>query len=262
MAASQGGSRIDFLARHKPIPAGHVDDRRSVYWVDRQPLGAPTAMAMTPRLEVLSKHRALVSQYKFNRDRKFAMDLEPFYKMIKPTSKNVPEASPRVTALSAHKNVVSEYKYDRELPSLTSEVGSATARIEQLSRSKTELWRSKGGWPNEAMYYDVLPQPVSESAKKAAATPRVETLAEHKHVNTAFKPEKPVRWDIPEQTLKINASLRVCQLARPRSRSMIKDDDFDPYLVPKAARHAQITPRVEELAVPLPRKQRSKRIAV
>ena len=69
------------------------------------------------------------------------------------------------------------------------------------------------------------------------------------------------RWDIPEQALKINASLRVCQLARPRSRNMAKDDDFDPYFVPKAARHATITPRVEELAIPLPRKVRSKKAA-
>lgn len=68
------------------------------------------------------------------------------------------------------------------------------------------------------------------------------------------------RWDIPDDALKINASLRVCQLARPRSRTLAKDDDFDPYLVPKAARHAQITPRIEELSIPLPRKVRSKKV--
>lgn len=69
------------------------------------------------------------------------------------------------------------------------------------------------------------------------------------------------RWPIEEQALKINATLRVCQLARPRSRTMIRDDGWDPYMVSKAARYAQISPRVEELSAPIPRKCRSKRVA-
>ena len=67
------------------------------------------------------------------------------------------------------------------------------------------------------------------------------------------------RWDIDSKTLTANASLRVCQLARPRSRNRVVEEEFDPYIVSKAARHAQITPRVEELALPIPRKQRTKK---
>lgn len=70
------------------------------------------------------------------------------------------------------------------------------------------------------------------------------------------------RWLVSEEALKLNASMRLCQLARPRSRTILRDDNFDPYLVSRAARYAQITPRIEELAVPQPRKQRSKRVAV
>ncbi|KAF6031867.1 THEG [Bugula neritina] len=215
---------------------------------------------MTPRLEILSKNRNLVGEYKFNHDRTSYLAHEPFYKEIYPTSKNIPEASPRVVTLSAHKNASYEYQYDRDLPTKASETSEASARVGELARSKTELWEKKGGWPNTKMFYEVLPQPVSQSARKAVATPRVEALAEHKKVPATFRPERPVRWDIEEQALTVNASLRVCQLARPKSRSMIKDDGWDPYIVSKAARYAQITPRVEELAAPLPRKQRSKKV--
>lgn len=61
-------------------------------------------------------------------------------------------------------------------------------------RSKTELWDKKGGWPNEQMFYTSLPQPVSAAAMKASATPRVESLAEHKNVSAGFRPERPIRW--------------------------------------------------------------------
>jgi len=259
VAASQDGPRHNYLARHKPIPAGHLDDRRSTYWVDRQPLGPPTVMAMTPRLEALSKHRSLVANYRANRE--YSYDKEPFYKEIKRTSSNVPEASPRVVALSAHKIYHSDYQFDRDLPTNTRPANDASSRVEELARSKTELWQKKGGWPNENVFHTFLPQPVSLTARKHTATARVEALAEHKPYHTSFRPERPIRWDISEETLKINASLRVCQLARPRSRNLAKDDDFDPYFVPKAARHATITPRVEELSIPLPRKVRAKKAA-
>ena len=62
-------------------------------------------------------------------------------------------------------------------------------------RSKTELWEKKGGWPNEKTFYTILPQPVSSTAMKASASPRVETLAEHKPINRNFRPEKPIRYD-------------------------------------------------------------------
>ncbi|XP_067928883.1 sperm microtubule associated protein 2-like [Watersipora subatra] len=251
--------RIDHLAKHKPIPAGHVNDRRSVYWVDREPLGPPTVMAMTPRLEGLAKHRSLVGEYRFNRERNRYLAREPFYKEIKQTSKNIPEASPRIEALSEHKEAHTHYAYDRDLPMQTSEnVPESTERINTLAKSKTELWTKQRKWLNPDQFYDFLPQPVSKAAKTTTATPRVESLAEHKIVSASFQPERPVRWPIEEQALKINATLRVCQLARPRSRTMIRDDGWDPYVVSKAARYAQVTPRLEELSTPLPRKIRSK----
>jgi len=121
-------------------------------------------------------------------------------------------------------------------------------------RSKTEIRQSKGG--QEEQFYDFLPQPVSSSAQKASASARLEALSDHKKYHHLFRTQRDVQWEIDPQTLKVNASLRVCQLARPRSRTMIRDDNWDPYQVSKAAKFAQITPRIEELSECLPRKQR------
>jgi len=68
------------------------------------------------------------------RDREFYLANGPFYNMIKPTSKNVPEATPRVAALSAHKGVHKEYTWDRLLPIRAALPQEATPRIADLAR--------------------------------------------------------------------------------------------------------------------------------
>lgn len=69
------------------------------------------------------------------RDRTFYMANETFYKEIKPTKSNVPEASPRVEALSAHKNAQQNYQYDRGLPiDVSQNVSEATPRVQELAR--------------------------------------------------------------------------------------------------------------------------------
>ena len=48
------------------------------------------------------------------------------------------------------------------------------------------------------------------------------------------------------------------QLARPKTRTPL-DQDYDGYKVSYAARNALASPRVSELALPVPRKQRAKK---
>lgn len=79
------------------------------------------------------------------------------------------------------------------------------------------------------------------------------------HIVQEFQGEKPVQWPVSEQALKSLATIRLQQLSRPRSRTMIRDD-FDPYKVSPAARKTRPTPRLEELAVPIPRKVRTKKL--
>lgn len=101
--------------------------------------------------------------------------------------------------------------------------------------------------------------PVSPAAKTAQCTSHVESLAEPKKYHPRFAGEKPVQWSVDESALKAIANLRLQQLSRPRSRTMIKDD-YDPYKVPMAARRAHATPRIEELCLPIPRKVRPKKV--
>ena len=54
--------------------------------------------------------------------------------------------------------------------------------------------------------------------------------------------------------------MRQQQLARPKPRVAL-DQDYDPYKVSNGARNAVASPRVSELAVPIPRKVRSKKLA-
>jgi hypothetical protein len=100
--------------------------------------------------------------------------------------------------------------------------------------------------------------PVSTAAKKANPTERIETLAESKKYHTMFQSEKPIQWPVEDSAMKAIASLEIQKLARPRSRTMIKDD-YDPYKVTLAARRARATPRIDELCAPLPRKCRPKK---
>lgn len=78
-------------------------------------------------------------------------------------------------------------------------------------------------------------------------------------LNQEFKGEKPVQWPVSESALKSIASLRLQQLSRPLSRALIRDD-YDPYKVSSAARKARVTPRLELLSAPIPRKVKQKKI--
>lgn len=129
-----------------------------------------------------------------------------------------------------------------------------TQRIEQLSVPKQRIDRH-GMYETEWGTYN----PVSQAAMKANHTERIETLAQSKGYYKGFRDERPVQWDVENSALNAIATLRLQQLARPRSRTMIKDD-YDPYKISQSAKRARCTPRVEELCVPLPRKVRTKKI--
>lgn len=131
---------------------------------------------------------------------------------------------------------------------------SPSQRIEQLALPKDRQDRY-GVYETEWGQYN----PVPENALRSTHTERIETLAMAKNYHKDFKDERPVQWLVENSALNAIATLRLQQLARPRSRTMIKDD-YDPYRVSPSAKRARITPRVEELCVPLPRKIRTKKV--
>lgn len=166
------------------------------------------------------------------------------------------EASQRIYQLAEHKIAHPEYAMDRTAymeVAPGAKRAASTERLELLSRPK--MRQDKFGMTETiwGQYY-----PVSTAAKKANPTERIETLAESKKYHTMFQSEKPIQWPVEDSAMKAIASLEIQKLARPRSRTMIKDD-YDPYKVTLAARRARATPRIDELCAPLPRKCRPKK---
>lgn len=172
------------------------------------------------------------------------------------------DAGPRLVSLSQHKEPHPQYLFDRTAYMTVNEgakKANPSERLDVLSKPRDRRDRDKFGvitletsW---GQYNPVLP-----AAKTAQCTPHVEALAEPKKYHPRFAGEKPVQWDVNESALKAIANLRLQQLSRPRSRTMIKDD-YDPYRVTLAARRAHATPRIDELCVPIPRKVRPKKVA-
>ena len=164
--------------------------------------------------------------------------------------------SERILTLSRHKTVHMDHKLERS-PYMEVQRNALwatpTQRIEQLAIPKPRQDRF-GVYETEWGQYD----PVSVAAMKASHTERIENLAIAKGYHKQFQGERPIQWEVTNPALNAIATLRLQQLSRPRSRTMIKDD-YDPYKVSQAARRARCTPRLEELCVPLPRKVRSKK---
>ncbi|XP_034323213.2 sperm microtubule associated protein 2 isoform X2 [Magallana gigas] len=268
LIASDG--RLGLLANPKSVPRTFQEDRRSVYWVDRLPPTAgphgtteiryvrrttsDTEAIASARVQELSKHRT-PNQHGWRGDRP-----TPIWGVSEGAQKV--DAGPRLVSLSQHKEPHPQYLFDRTAYMTVNEgakKANPSERLDVLSKPRDRRDRDKFGvitletsW---GQYNPVLP-----AAKTAQCTPHVEALAEPKKYHPRFAGEKPVQWDVNESALKAIANLRLQQLSRPRSRTMIKDD-YDPYRVTLAARRAHATPRIDELCVPIPRKVRPKKVA-
>ena len=170
------------------------------------------------------------------------------------------EASARVADLAQAKNVHRSFVPDRPVRTRVSEgakTASCSARIEQLAKEKIyNPLPIKESWDFDCYVWD---GEISNAAKKTQCSEHLEALAEPKRYHRLFQAARPVRWRVDEPALKVNATLRLQQLSRPKSRA--KYETLDPYKVTIAALHARPTPRVDELSTPIPRKVRQKKVA-
>ncbi|XP_013390517.1 testicular haploid expressed gene protein [Lingula anatina] len=257
MAVEASIRRVDELARPKPMAAGFVEDRRSVYWIDRWPPGpgpnGTTVCVLTPRQMQLVLHRNVNPGWKGDRP-------TPIWQVSKGAQKA--EASERIEVLAMDRKVNPNYSFDRSPYTVVPEPAKKrepTDRLEQLAQPKP--YKNVNTIEYEGFDWTkvIWPSRVSAAAMKANATPRLEVLAEAKNPHPKFVGEKPVQWPVLQDTLKASASARVQQLARPKSRTRIVDD-YDPYKVSNGAKKAHATPRVCELSLPIPRKIREKKL--
>ncbi|XP_078665984.1 sperm microtubule associated protein 2-like [Branchiostoma floridae x Branchiostoma belcheri] len=254
MATEVQNSRIDVLSRPKPIPPGHIEDRRSVYWIDRPP---PTVGPDGITKCRMNKHQLSLVKVK---------ELHPEYQGDRPTSIWAVSLGalnakhrPRLDVLARPKALPPDYQPKRPVYSIVPESAKrfeATQRLEQLSlpkmsrelKIKGDTEWDWGEWISE----------ISPAAKQATATPRVETLAEAKRWHPEFLANRTVQWAVSDNAKTSIASIRLQQLSRPKSRG--GNDDYDPYKVPRAALLAQASARISELSTPIARKVRQKKV--
>lgn len=244
--------RIDYLARPKRFASGFERDRRSVYWIEREPpmpgSNGVTVITATPRVIDLAQHRDPNKQWRGDR---------PTPEWTVSQGAKQAAASERLTTLGRHREVNPNHLMERSpymYASIPAQSATASSRVEQLAVPKDRKDKFEVEEKEWGQFFHV-----SDPAMKYKATERIEQLSESKKYNKDFKGEKPVQWPVSEQALKALASLRLQQLSRPRSRTMIRDE-FDPYKVSPAARKTRPTPRLEELSVPISRKVRAKKV--
>lgn len=131
-----------------------------------------------------------------------------------------------------------------------------TARIDELAQHKVHVipnikfedsdWQ---GWEERMLLAQQLP-PVTD---------RVNTLAEPKLLHELHQMPR-LSFSVSKEAQNCIATERVHQLARPKNRHP-ESEDYDPntWFVSRSALLAQPSPRIDELATPLPRKVRVKK---
>ncbi|XP_038045488.1 testicular haploid expressed gene protein-like isoform X2 [Patiria miniata] len=97
--------------------------------------------------------------------------------------------------------------------------------------------------------------PVSDLARNAAATPRQLELAKPKGLVDGYQPERGVQWDVSRASRRTVATTRTVDLSRPIMRATMDHVQFNPdaFIVSEAAKRGRCPPRIEELAQPTTR---------
>ncbi|XP_072260851.1 sperm microtubule associated protein 2 isoform X2 [Pyxicephalus adspersus] len=182
---------------------------------------------------------------------------------IWPVSSRALQAVPslRVEKLAEPKSVSQHWMEDRSVYTTVTEgakIASASARIIELARPKNcannEIPNTPKSYLNEDEDKESL-----RSNKSVTASARTEALAAPKTEHPQYQHDLPVLRNVPAAALHIQASDRVCQLAKPKIRKHIFEG-YDPYRISPAAKNAEASPRITELCTPPARRQRHKKI--
>lgn len=245
--------RISRLSSAKRLSASFSEDRRSIYWdngIPRKDFSRTTSFTTTERQATLAVPKRAHSAYASDRP-------SPIW----PVSKSALQATPtpRCLELSLHKPLPPVYQPCKEV--MTTIPPSAlrvtpSPRLLQLSAHKTfPLSPIK---PNSEWDWGEWSSEVSSAAKTAEPSARVLQLAASKAPPAQYRSCREVRWPVSEAARSYVASESLQKLSRPRSRS---EGDYNPsaYNISRGALVAQPSPRITQLATPVPRKCRTKK---
>lgn len=240
-------SSLDILARPKANFLKYKD-KPSVYWQDK-PKMSPTC-GLTARQEELAKHKTVSNMYKEDRP-------SPIWPVTPKALQAVP--SPRVERLAEPKNVSQYWMEDRSVYSIVTEEAkraSASARIVQLAKPKNHTGNVM---PSRPASHQDEEKESPRSNKTVTASSRTEELAVPKGEHSQYQHDLSVIRHVSASALQAQASDRVCQLSKPKTRKSLFEG-YDPYRISPAAKHAEASPRIVELCIPPARRQRQKKI--
>lgn len=130
-----------------------------------------------------------------------------------------------------------------------------TARIHQLARHK------EYPFPNPNVKYEDSDWHNWEQlgSRVPTASTRVLALAEPKPLHDRYKPPR-LDFSVSKEAQNCTPTERVIQLSRPRNKHPEAEDyDAMAYTVSRSALKAVSSPRINELASPIPRKIRVKK---
>ena len=130
-----------------------------------------------------------------------------------------------------------------------------SARIHQLARHKEypspnpNARYEDSDWQN----WDV------QGGRVPSASSRVLALAEPKPLHDMYQPPR-LNFSVSKEAQNCTPTERVIQLSRPRNKHMDTEDyDSMAYIVSRSALKAVSSPRINELAIPIQRKVKSKK---
>jgi len=250
------------LAQPKPIPAGYVEDRRSVYYgnsiiKDWDGGNTTTKQALTERQKQLTHHKDFHREWSGDRP-------SPMWLVSHAAQRAT--ASVRLESLAEPKSHHRDFQAERQVKTDVSNAAQnaqASERIVQLANHKglhDQYEELQTDGHVDQWDWSEWKSGISEAALRCEPNARISQLAEEKTLHRDYKGTRPVEWNVPGAAKKALPSIRVQQLSRPKSRSQYQEDyNSKCWQVSQGAKKAHATPRIESLALPIERKVRQKR---
>ncbi|XP_069820544.1 sperm microtubule associated protein 2 isoform X2 [Dendropsophus ebraccatus] len=238
-------NRLDLLA-HPKVDFLKQRDRPSIYWQDKTLIYSTSGL--TARQNELAQHKSVNKMYKEDRP-----------SSIWPVKASVLQAvpSPRLEKLAQAKRVSQEWMEDRPVYTVVTDAAkrtSASPRTVQLAKAKDYLAHSIPSTPQSHQEND---NGLFSSETVVAPSARTEALAVPKAEHPQYQHDLEILRHVPASAVHAQASDRVCQLAKPKTRKSIFEG-YDPYRISPAAKHADASPRIIELCKPPARRQHYK----
>ncbi|XP_059847147.1 sperm microtubule associated protein 2 isoform X2 [Hypanus sabinus] len=205
----------------------------------------PVIYADVPRFVYLSEPKKLAAHFVGNRP-------SPVWPLRSATLNARP--SPRISELAKSKQLHKDWQADRSPYTMVSQ---DILYIENLPRTAFLAQHKKQAEPpmksSHLWDYPYWDNEISEATKSYSPSERIQKLAKPKGDYAGYILNRSLEEPISESTLNYSASERIQELAKPKIYTALAKIE-NPFTVSEAAKKAVASPRLEKLAIAIPRK--------